>query len=138
MARESYILTCQLLLVSIYLLETSLVSDFPDPKTSHHSAPSGRTRLSIPVYARDTIEAELWCTYADHHSLAVHCVFVGKGYISTIRRRICQNQVPTSTLYNITNTHTHYICIIAASHHEDQHPMDDRIRHLCHCIHFAQ
>jgi hypothetical protein len=102
----SYIPTCQLLLVSIYLLETSLVSDFQDPKPSHHWAPSGRTRLPFPFYARDTVEAEPWRPCVDHHSLAVHCVFVRKGYISTIRQRIRQRQIPTLTLYDITKTHS--------------------------------
>lgn len=142
MCTWSYIPACQLLFMGKYSLETSLIPESKNPNGSQFRPPVSDVRLTTNfLNARGAIEAEPWAwCFVDRHSPVGQWFFFRKGYISTVRQRVCQSRVPTHTLCTtITNTTVvSYLQLFTTHSHEDQHPMDDRLRPLRHCILLAQ
>jgi hypothetical protein len=113
-----------------------------EPKRFTFPAPSVRCRLTTNfLNARGTIEAEPWRGVLLIVTARWITRSLGEGYISTVRHGICQSRVPTHTLYDNNNDENNsrlYLQQFTARSHEDQHTMDDRLRHLRHCILLAQ
>lgn len=111
--------------IQVAVVGTTHVSGLQRPNLGHGSNNS-----------RVAIEAEPWRWIVDRLSPVDHCSeSVGECYIFDYPPEdLMSHKLPTSSPYDTTDTQKLLHLSLTFRHHEDQHPVDDRLWPVCHRI----